>query len=106
MLAVQNMKAVGAVGKDQGQDVEFAALEGSLSMMSKGLVYSSIIWRKLIGLLILWGIVLNDVLDLYASPLFYSLRLIFLQQSNGLRPLRKRVNALFFPYRHEVGSPN
>ena len=36
MLAVQNMKAVGAIGKDQEQDVEFAALEGSLSMMSKG----------------------------------------------------------------------
>ncbi|KAF8580300.1 hypothetical protein K439DRAFT_1637119 [Ramaria rubella] len=42
LLAVQNMKAVGAIGKDQEQDVEFAALEGSLSMMSK---------------------VLNDVLD-------------------------------------------
>ena len=36
MLAVQNMKAVGAIGKDHEQDVEFAALEGSLSMMSKG----------------------------------------------------------------------
>jgi hypothetical protein len=36
VLAVQNMKAVGAIGKDHEQDVEFAALEGSLSMMSKG----------------------------------------------------------------------
>lgn len=36
VLAVQNMKAVGAIGKNQEQDVEFAALEGSLSMMSKG----------------------------------------------------------------------
>ncbi|KAF8579926.1 hypothetical protein K439DRAFT_1522413 [Ramaria rubella] len=40
MLAVQNMEAHGSVPK--GQDIEFAALEGSLSMMSK---------------------VLNDVLD-------------------------------------------
>ncbi|KAF8509178.1 hypothetical protein BU17DRAFT_56291, partial [Hysterangium stoloniferum] len=42
LLAVQNMKAVGVIGKGHEQDVEFAALEGSLSMMSK---------------------VLNDVLD-------------------------------------------
>lgn len=43
MLAVQNMEASGVFRKD---DIEFTALEGSLTMMSK---------------------VLNDVLDLYAS---------------------------------------
>ena len=45
LLAVQNMAASGAVAK--GQEIEFKALEGSLSMMSK---------------------VLNDVLDLYVCP--------------------------------------
>ena len=35
MLAVQNMEASGTVAK--GQEIEFSALEGSLSMMSKGL---------------------------------------------------------------------
>jgi hypothetical protein len=35
VLAVQNMEAHGSVPK--GQDIEFAALEGSLSMMSKGM---------------------------------------------------------------------
>jgi signal transduction histidine kinase len=42
LLAVQNMEAEGAIPK--GQELEFTALTGSLSMMSK---------------------VLNDVLDLY-----------------------------------------
>ena len=41
LLAVQNMAAAGGI--DKSQDIEFTALEGSLSMMSK---------------------VLNDVLDL------------------------------------------
>jgi hypothetical protein len=35
VLAVQNMEASGTV--DKGQEIEFTALEGSLSMMSKGL---------------------------------------------------------------------
>lgn len=35
VLAVQNMEANDSVPK--GQDIEFAALEGSLSMMSKGM---------------------------------------------------------------------
>lgn len=34
VLAVQNMDASGTVAK--GQEIEFNALEGSLSMMSKG----------------------------------------------------------------------
>lgn len=34
VLAVQNMEASGTIAKDQ--DVEFNALGGSLSMMSKG----------------------------------------------------------------------
>jgi hypothetical protein len=36
VLAVQNMDALGAVPKTQ--EIEFKALEGSLSMMSKGTV--------------------------------------------------------------------
>jgi len=36
LLAVQNMEAQSSVHKDQDQDIEFAALKGSLSMMSKG----------------------------------------------------------------------
>lgn len=35
VLAVQNMEASGTVAKEQ--DIEFKALEGSLSMMSKGM---------------------------------------------------------------------
>lgn len=38
VLAVQNMDASGTVAK--GQEIEFAALEGSLSMMSKGPPFS------------------------------------------------------------------
>lgn len=34
VIAVQNMEASGTVAKEQ--EVEFRALEGSLSMMSKG----------------------------------------------------------------------
>lgn len=34
VLAVQNMEASGVIGKTQ--EIEFKALEGSLSMMSKG----------------------------------------------------------------------
>jgi osomolarity two-component system sensor histidine kinase SLN1 len=45
VLAVQNMEATGSVPKDQ--ELEFKALTGSLSMMSK---------------------VLNDVLDLWVAP--------------------------------------
>jgi len=37
VLAVQNMEASGTV--DKGQEIEFTALEGSLSMMSKGLSF-------------------------------------------------------------------
>lgn len=44
VLAVQNMEASGKLVRDKDNDIEFSALEGSLSMMSK---------------------VLNDVLDLY-----------------------------------------
>jgi hypothetical protein len=36
VLAVQNMDASGTVAKEQ--EIEFNALEGSLSMMSKGLI--------------------------------------------------------------------
>jgi len=35
VLAVQNMEAAGAIAKEQ--ELEFYALEGSLSMMSKGI---------------------------------------------------------------------
>lgn len=37
VLAVQNMDASGTIAK--GQEIEFNALEGSLSMMSKGECY-------------------------------------------------------------------
>jgi hypothetical protein len=37
VLAVQNMEASGTVAR--GQEIEFSALEGSLSMMSKGPPY-------------------------------------------------------------------
>lgn len=60
MLAVQNMAASGTVIKDQ--EIEFNALSGSLSMMSKGsahlmLFYSYATCSQLF-------LVLNDVLDL------------------------------------------
>jgi hypothetical protein len=42
VLAVQNMEASGTVAKDQ--EIEFNALEGSLSIMSKG-VSSSVCWE-------------------------------------------------------------
>jgi hypothetical protein len=35
VLAVQNMEAAGVI-KDKEKDIEWLALEGSLSMMSKG----------------------------------------------------------------------
>ena len=60
VLAVQNMEASGSVAKSQ--EIEFKALEGSLSMMSKGefmtpapATCSSHLARP---------VVLNDVLDL------------------------------------------
>jgi hypothetical protein len=57
LLAVQNMDAYGAVPK--AQEVEFNALEGSLTMMSKGgLLFHSL---TAVADSIL---VLNDVLDL------------------------------------------
>lgn len=40
VLAVQNMEASGTVAK--AQEIEFKALEGSLSMMSKGLSFLSV----------------------------------------------------------------
>ena len=61
MLAVQNMQASGTIQ----QDIEFKALEGSLSMMSKGTLLS------LLGdaaPLIAAPVVLNDVLDLCVDP--------------------------------------
>ena len=63
MLAVQNMEASGTIMKDQ--EIEFSALCGSLSMMSKGVwfytpLFDSPVQEKLIQ-------VLNDVLDLCAS---------------------------------------
>jgi len=36
VLAVQNMEANGLFGKGNERDIEITALEGSLSMMSKG----------------------------------------------------------------------
>jgi hypothetical protein len=36
VLAVQNMEATGVFGLGNQKDIEFTALEGSLSMMSKG----------------------------------------------------------------------
>ena len=53
MLAVQNMEASRVFEKEQ--EIEFKALEGSLSMMSKGaLVFFVllVLWSRLIGLLL------------------------------------------------------
>lgn len=59
VLAVQNMQANGTIA----QDIEFKALEGSLSMMSKG--SSSPLPRTGVLLTLTEPAVLNDVLDLY-----------------------------------------
>jgi len=60
VLAVQNMEASGTVVK--AQEIEFNALEGSLSMMSKGVS----LFRRCLkhGMLTNGCTVLNDVLDL------------------------------------------
>lgn len=71
MLAVQNMEASGKLVRDKDNDIEFSALEGSLSMMSK---------------------VLNDVLDLYVFFYLYflpSLPLSFVRSSFYLRSLSR-----------------
>ena len=59
VLAVQNMEAHGSVAK--AQEIEFKALEGSLSMMSKGAASCGLHGVVLIGF---HTSVLNDVLDL------------------------------------------
>ena len=64
MLAVQNMQASGTIT----QDIEFKALEGSLSMMSKGSPLLPSSWKRSRPALILgFPTVLNDVLDLYVQ---------------------------------------
>ncbi len=62
MLAVQNMEASGIVPR--AQEIEFKALEGSLSMMSKG----EHKFTRISCLMPNCLPVLNDVLDLYVSP--------------------------------------
>ena len=56
------MEASGAFAGDRQKDldVEFAALEGSLSMMSKGIPSSFSLRDSYLP----WKLVLNDVLDL------------------------------------------
>ena len=61
VLAVQNMQASGTIQ----QDIEFKALEGSLSMMSKGTLLSH---PGDAAPLIAALVVLNDVLDLCVDP--------------------------------------
>jgi len=53
------MDASGTVGKDQ--EIEFNALEGSLSMMSKGLGHHHLVF---LSRFLIASTVLNDVLDL------------------------------------------
>lgn len=60
MLAVQNMEASGAITKRF--EIEFNALEGSLSMMSKGKMLPYSVAPHPPNQ---WMTVLNDVLDLY-----------------------------------------
>ena len=62
VLAVQNHKASGTIVKDQ--EIEFNALCGSLSIMSKGVSYSNSLKRRAFALP--RQPVFNDVLDLYA----------------------------------------
>ena len=59
------MEASGAVAK--AQEVEFNALEGSLSIMSKGASSPEHIAKEIGADQPLPGTVLNDVLDLYVS---------------------------------------
>lgn len=66
MLAVQNMEASGIVPR--AQEIEFKALEGSLSMMSKGEYIYLASLARISCLIPLFLPVLNDVLDLYVSP--------------------------------------
>lgn len=66
MLAVQNMEASGIVPR--AQEIEFKALEGSLSMMSKGEYKFLAPLARISCLILLYLTVLNDVLDLYVSP--------------------------------------
>lgn len=47
VLAVQNMGASGTIAKEQ--EIEFSALEGSLSMMSKGLMAFNCVRLQLIS---------------------------------------------------------
>jgi hypothetical protein len=54
------MEASGTVAKAQA--IEFSALEGSLSMMSKGLSFITVLVPATYR-----NAVLNDVLDLYAA---------------------------------------
>ena len=58
VLAVQNMQASGTIA----QDIEFKALEGSLSMMSKGVCGG--VTGGLLVADVGNALVLNDVLDL------------------------------------------
>jgi hypothetical protein len=61
VLAVQNLEAAGCFSKEREKDIEYSALEGSLSMMSKGIYVSVIIVVTSADMVA----VLNDVLDLY-----------------------------------------
>ena len=60
VLAVQNMEASGSVAKSQ--EIEFKALEGSLSMMSKGESMTAAHVTRFPNSACF--VVLNDVLDL------------------------------------------
>lgn len=59
MLAVQNLEASGTIRK--AQELEWVALGGSLSMMSKGTPLRSPRLSSLV--LLTYNLVLNDVLD-------------------------------------------